>query len=239
MHWWKDQPDLLAGRDLVAGGTWLGLHRNGAFAAVTNFRRPVEFREEAKSRGRLVTRFLESAGDTDSFEAFLAREHRSYNPFNLVYGSTAGLYTWGYEDPVAVRLKQGIHSISNGPMDNHWPKMSLGVRELSYRVHQKSSLTPEALLPVMLDTTPAADRDLPDTGYDLARERLLSPIYIRGADYGTRTTTILLFRRGAVEIAEYQHDMGSSAVDSSRFHVITNDVGNGPGEAPFRDFADA
>jgi uncharacterized protein with NRDE domain len=221
MHWWSDKPDLLAGRDLLAGGTWLGLHRSGAFAAVTNFRVPGENRRDARSRGELVVRFLDSGGDVESFQRFLEREHADFNPFNLVFGSATGVFSWGYEDPAARPLSRGFHSVSNGPMDRPWPKMSRGVGELARHVRGDSELSADVLLPVMLDSTPAPDAELPETGYGLQRERMLSPIFIRGVDYGTRTTSILLFGPQAVEVVEYPHGDSRATTSGNRFLIST------------------
>ena len=221
MHWWRDRPGVLAGRDLLAGGTWLGMHRGGAFAAVTNFRRPMACPEGMRSRGELVARFLDGQGNVASFASFLNREHNQYNPFNLVFGHPSGLLTWGHDDPVARPLSSGFHSVSNGPMDHLWPKMSRGVSELSRLIGSDDVLTADALLPIMLDQTQVPDGELPDTGFDLARERALSPIFVRGTDYGTRTTTILLFGQGAVDITEYRHDGRTSGLSKSRFQITS------------------
>ncbi len=219
MHWWEDEPDILAGRDLTAGGTWLGVHRNGAFAAVTNFRGVGGQRADARSRGELVSRFLASGGIVEDYHRFLARDHWKYNPFNLVYGNRDGLFTWGHDDPEARPLGDGFHSVSNGPMDQPWPKMSRGVAELSRHVRGDETLLAESLLPVMLDAAPAPDSELPDTGYGLERERLLSPIFIRGDTYGTRATTILLYRRERVEIVEYAHGRRDALTEGNRFEL--------------------
>ena len=56
--WWDDYPQILAGRDLRAGGTWLGVSRSGRFAALTNFRDPSNRKSDAPSRGMLVRDFL-------------------------------------------------------------------------------------------------------------------------------------------------------------------------------------
>ncbi|MDE0094990.1 MAG: NRDE family protein [Gammaproteobacteria bacterium] len=219
MHWWEDRPRIFAGRDLSAGGTWLGINRDGAFAAVTNFRTGEDHRADGRSRGELAVRYLESSGTPADFHGFLRQHHHEYNPFNLVYGDRRGLHTWGYDNPGARALDSGFHSVSNGPMDTIWPKMSRGVTGLARQIRDHPDIGPETLLPLMLDTTPAPDGDLPGGGPDLERERQLSPIYIRGEEYGTRTTTILLFREDGIGISEYEHGPERPATSANRFHV--------------------
>ena len=224
MHWWEDRPRIFAGRDCTAGGTWLGINRDGAFAAVTNFRTGESPRGDARSRGELAVRFLESSGDPADFHGFLRRHHHEYNPFNLVFGDRWGLCAWGYDDPGSRPLDSGFHSVSNGPMDTVWPKMSRGVTGLARHIRDDPDIGPETLLPLMLDTTPAPDTEVPG-GPDLEEERLLSPIYIRGKEYGTRTTTILLFREDGIDIAEYGHEPGQPATSANRFDIP--DAGTG------------
>ncbi len=219
MHWWEDRPYIFAGRDCSAGGTWLGINRSGAFAAVTNFRTGGGYRADARSRGELAVRYLESSGNPADFHGFLQQHHRKFNPFNLVFGDRRGLYAWGYDNPRARPLESGFHSVSNGPMDTVWPKMSRGVTGLAGHIRDDPDIGPETLLPLMLDTTSASDTDLPGGGPDRERERRLSPIYIRGEEYGTRTTTILLFQEDGISIAEYEHGPGQPTASANRFHI--------------------
>lgn len=219
MHWWEDRPQIFAGRDCSAGGTWLGISRSGEFAAVTNFRSGEGHRADLRSRGELAVRYLEMSGNPAEFHDFLRSHHHEYNPFNLVYGDRYGLFAWGYDIPAARPLGTGFHSVSNGSMDQVWPKMSRGVTELARQIRSDPDLGPESLLPLMLDTTPAPDAELAGIGPDIEKERRLSPIFIRGAEYGTRTTTILLFGENGIRVAEYEHDPAGSAASANRFDI--------------------
>lgn len=219
MHWWPDRPGIFAGRDLTAGGTWLGVNRRGCFAAVTNFRTAAARQPGARSRGELVANFLAGDGDTGAYGDFLSRHHQEFSPFNLVFGDQDQLCTWGHHSPQLRPLAPGFHSVSNGPVDTVWPKMSRGVAELSRHVRVDSELDAEALLPIMLDRSPAPDDELPDTGLDREREKWLSPIYILGPEYGTRTTSILLFRRDAMIISEYDHGSDEPTLSGREHHL--------------------
>ena len=205
MQFWRDHPEILAGRDKQAGGSWLGMNRNGQFAAVTNFRDKPHFREDARSRGELVTRFL--AGDyqhehIDQFHQFLDAEHDYYNPFNLIYGNSRSVWAWNHVTNTSTQLSPGFHSVSNGPIDQPWPKMSRGVEKLTHTIHNSRQINVGKLIDIMRDTTQADASLLPDTGVGSVRERQLSSIFVHSDDYGTRTTSLLLFSNTEIAITE-------------------------------------
>src|ERR1700741_1299167 len=109
-HWWPEHPDLLAGRDLKAGGTWMGVTRGGRFAAVTNFRDPSDKRSTARSRGGLVTEFLLGAEAPPSFLGRLAARVDEYNGFNLILGDGETLYYYGSREGAARAIEPGVHA---------------------------------------------------------------------------------------------------------------------------------
>lgn len=201
MDWWADRPDILAGRDLDAGGTWFGLARSGRLALLTNVREPGRQNPEAPSRGALVVDWLESAADGPGFAQGLAA---GYNGFNLVTADLA-LNTWHWFSNRAVApvaLGPGIHTLSNAALDTPWPKttgLRAALSQALALADDADDLT-ERLLAALAAPTPAPDADLPDTGVGLARERLLSPRFIRMPDparpgqavYGTRCSTVLV-----------------------------------------------
>jgi uncharacterized protein with NRDE domain len=189
-HWWPDHPDLLAGRDLKAGGTWMGVTRSGRFAAVTNFRDPADRRSTARSRGGLVTEFL--AGD-ESPPAYLTRIALSaaeYNAFNLIVGDAGSLWYYGSREGGARPIAPGVHGLSNHVLDEPWPKVTRGRAAMEHALAAPDP-TP-ALFELLGDAGPAPDAVLPDTGVGLEWERRLSAALITGADYGTRASTVLL-----------------------------------------------
>lgn len=202
MAWWQaDGTELLAGRDLSAGGTWFGLTRAGRLALLTNVREPARQRSDAPSRGRLVVDWLAARGNAEDFAHGLAG---GYNGFNLVTADLAR-NTWHWlsnRTPAPVRLADGIHALSNAAMDTPWPK-TVGLKaELARALRTADSAEQLAalLFDALADATPAPDPALPDTGIGLDRERLLSPRFIRMADparpgsalYGTRCSTVLI-----------------------------------------------
>ncbi len=227
MNYWPDKPSILAGRDLEAGGTWLGVNRTGRFAAVTNFRDPGNHREEAKSRGDLVTRYLDqefSARQNCNFEQYLKNNHLHYNPFNFIYGDHQQLRIWGHQSDSSRLLTPGFHSISNGTIDQWWPKMSRGVERLSDYISGSENIEFRMLLNIMQDTTRWNIDELPETGIDPTLEQELSSIFVHGDHYGTRTTTLLLLSSSQMKIAEYNYS-ADGAVEPGRF-FSTDTIGS-------------
>jgi len=188
-HWWPDHPDLLAGRDLKAGGTWMGVTRAGRFAAVTNFRDPSDRRSTARSRGGLVTDFLLSRESSPGFLARIARRAHEYNGFNLIVGDGASLWYFGSREAAARPIEPGVHGLSNHVLDEPWPKVTRG-RQAMERALQDPDPAP-ALFDLLGDAQGAPDAELPDTGVGLEWERRLASALITGADYGTRASTVL------------------------------------------------
>lgn len=214
-EFWPDQPDLLGGRDLSQGGTWLGLSRQGRLAMVTNYRNPHEAKG-SRSRGLLVSQFLQQDGDTPSryFEALRDQAHE-YSGFNLLAGGLDGLYYYTNRSAsldTPRRLQPGLYGLSNHLLDTSWPKVARAKTGLQTLVKQPSP-DPEALLELLRDPTPALDACLPDTGVGLEWERLLSPIFIEGQRYGTRASTIVLIsRRGETTFIEQTYDANGPGV---------------------------
>jgi len=206
MAWWGDRPDILAGRDLSAGGTWFGLTRAGRLALLTNVREPGRQNPDAPSRGALVVDWLNSDDSAPDFAQQLAS---GYNGFNLVTADVSR-NTWHWlsnRAPAPVALGAGIHTLSNAALDTPWPK-TVGLRaamaEALAQAVDADDLA-ERLLAALADPSPAPDAALPDTGVGLARERLLSPRFIRMPDarYGTRCSTVLIREAGgATRIVE-------------------------------------
>ena len=200
-HWWEDHPQILAGRDLQAGGTWMGVTRRGRFAAVTNFRDPSDRRSTARSRGELVTQFLLSAAAPADFLAGIAARAGDYNGFNLVVGDGASLWYFGSREGNAREIEPGVHGLSNHVLDEPWPKVTRG-RAAMERALAAADPTP-ALFDLLGDRGGVPDGDLPDTGVGIEWERRLASALITGADYGTRASTVVsLTAAGEVRFEE-------------------------------------
>lgn len=201
MHWWRaGDTEVLAGRDLSAGGTWFGLTRSGRLALLTNVREPGRQQPDAPSRGALVVDWLASELAAPAFTQTL---RAGYNGFNLVMADLPrNAWHWfsnRADGPVA--LRDGVHGLSNAALDTPWPKTAGLKSALAQAVSQATSADDLAtqLLAELADDRMAPDADLPDTGVGLARERLLSPRFVRmpgpvdgEARYGTRCSTVLV-----------------------------------------------
>jgi uncharacterized protein with NRDE domain len=208
-HWWTDAPDLLAGRDLEAGGTWMGLNRNGRFAALTNYRDPSRHIDGAPSRGALVRNALESADDAEITLRRLAENSSAYAAFNLLVGDGRTLGVLESTTGTVRLLQPGVYGLSNHLLDTPWPKL-LKARErlagLLPRVHELPH-GDDAVLSLLHDGTPAPDPHLPDTGMSLEWERWLSSVFIRAPGYGTRCSSLVTVdREGNTRLREWTWD---------------------------------
>ncbi|WOT05303.1 NRDE family protein [Shewanella youngdeokensis] len=188
-HFWPNHEQLLAGRDLEAGGTWLGVNQQGLIAALTNIRDPELTQSDMRSRGELPLRALSAEGIDASW---LSRHSHFYNPFNLLFGDEHALHCYDSRNKTLNQLSAGFHSISNGALDDIWPKMSRGTQAIEAHISTNSEPNIDDLLTIMKDQTQASDTDLPQTGVSLEWERHLSSIYIQHPEYGTRSTSIIL-----------------------------------------------
>ena len=192
LDFWDDAPGLLAGRDLDAGGTWLGVTRSGRWGALTNIRDPDRHRRDAPSRGALASDFLRDDCPPGAYLARVAGRARRYNGFNLLVGDAEGVL---YFDNCSGRpprsLAPGLYGLSNAGLDTPWPKVSRARRGLAQLLAAATTPTPQALLELLADRRVPPDAELPDTGVGLARERALAPLFIETPDYGTRCSSAL------------------------------------------------
>ena len=193
-QWRKEENNIIAGKDLKAGGSWLGINPQGYFCAVTNFRKGKSESKDLKSRGELVTNFLISEySQFNRFQEYLANNSDNYGPFNLVYGNLDGLYCYSSENKQNRLLTSGFHSVSNGFIDDYWPKMSSGVKQLQELIAHPCRIDDkDQLLNLLKDNSQAFDDSLPNTGVSYEWEKLLSSIFIAAEDYGTRASTVMM-----------------------------------------------
>lgn len=217
-HWWPESPALLAGRDLEAGGTWMGLTRGGRFAALTNFRDPSQRMEGAPSRGALVRSALEDGEDAETALQALARGAQAYAGFNLMLSDGHRLGVLESTTGAVRMLTPGVYGLSNHLLDTPWPKLVKARAGLSAAIPlldeaaadaqehaEQAAIT--ALLDLLRDPTPAPDPHLPATGMSLEWERWLSPAFIRAPGYGTRCSSVLLQARdGHLRFVEWSWD---------------------------------
>ncbi len=212
--YWEDAPGLLAGRDLEGGGTWLGVSRGGRFAALTNYRSGGSPIADAPTRGRLVSDFLVSDSSPGDYLASLANKARAYNGFNLLVGDGESLHWFSNRGGEPLKLDSGIYAVSNELLDTPWPKVVRG-KKIFEELLEETPVDPSAIFELLADGRRAEDTALPDTGIGLARERTLSPIFIRSGDYGTRSSTVLLTTTdGNVAFHERSHTPGSDTTSA-------------------------
>lgn len=196
-HAWQDAPEIFAGRDLVHGGTWLGITTAGRFAAVTNYRDPAAAKGKL-SRGDLVGDFLKTRVPVEDYLLEIQRRAADFSGFNLLVGELSptrqslGYYS-NRADEIRI-LAPGLYGLSNHLLDTPWQKVEKGKAELAKLLQSGSAEKPE-LFEILADRTLAEDADLPDTGIGYEREKLLSSIFIETPIYGTRSSSVVLVNR--------------------------------------------
>ena len=192
---WPDSPDLLAGKDLQGGGTWFGITRSGRLAAITNYRDPRSHRNDAPSRGLLLTDYLLGSADPAGYLEQVRRKAAAYNGFNLILGSTRELYYTSNRKGGVIALTPGLYGLSNHLLDTPWPKVARGKEAFGELLSRGGDLDPEALFEILSDRSIVEDRLLPVTGIGLDWERILSARFIVSPVYGTRSSTLLYVDR--------------------------------------------
>jgi uncharacterized protein with NRDE domain len=221
---WPPPDDILAGRDLRARGTWLGLDRRRRFGVITNFRDLQPSRPQAPSRGQLIPRYLSGALDAGDFLTALEPEAAAYAGFNLLLADSESLWyasnragAAGAGDARA--LAPGIYGLSNRFLDTPWPKLRRVRHRFEAWIKLGAQATPDQLFDILNDrTTVAVDADLPQTGLSAEWERVLSAPFVLNPEYGTRCSTVLLLQSsGAFELTERRFDPGGDLSGESHW----------------------
>jgi len=193
-RFWPECPDLLAGRDLEQGGTWMGITRGGRFAAVTNYRDPARTAPAPRSRGELPLGFLRERCTPEAFLEDLRGRADDYAGFNLLVGDGDGLWYFTNSTPVAQRdalqLEPGIYGLSNARLDTPWPKVELGRQRLR-SLFESGGMSHDALAAVVGDRRMAPPQALHRQGLGSDMDQLLSAQFIVTSSYGTRSSTSL------------------------------------------------
>lgn len=202
LHWWDDAP-ILAGRDLTGGGTWLGVSRDGRLAALTNYRLPEGPRANAKTRGALVSGFLErSTGAIDYLES-VRRDAADYNPFNLLVFDGRAFFGLESRHDRILEIAPGFSGVSNADFLTPWPKLNRLIDGMNALDRQGLLSEDAQLLKLLRNPRPAPDYELPNTGIPIERERQLSSAFIATPNYGTRASTIV--RIGSPRSSVFEH----------------------------------
>jgi uncharacterized protein with NRDE domain len=215
---WKDTPHVLAGRDLKKGGTWLGITREGKFAAITNYRDPASWKNNAPSRGKLVSRYISGNQNANNYLEKISRQTDKYNGFNLILGDRNNLFAFSNRGGEKQKLNAGIYGLSNHLLDTPWPKVLRAKKKLKATLKEKGAALEEALFTLLSDRYFPPENNLPTTGVDKEWERVLSPIFIKSPNYGTRSSTILLIGKNKhVKFIEKVFDGNPEPWVTSRF----------------------
>lgn len=217
--WWDE--GFLAGRDLAAGGTWLGITRAARWAFVTNVREPARYDPGAPTRGALVPAVLVDPAASDETVPRIAASTAAYNGFNLVAGSLAVAH-WGSNRAGARALSAGIYGLSNALLDTPWPKV-LRTKEAMAAWCARADTDIAPLFAMLGDTRVAPDDALPATGIPQERERLLSAPFIVSETYGTRCATVIsVDRDGGAHIVERTFDPRGAIVGTAEYRFAVS-----------------
>lgn len=221
INWWhKDEnaADVFAGKDLQAGGTWMGINKKGRFAALTNYRLiPQQSSGNEHSRGELV---LSALNTEDSLLSEQLHTQRSqYLGYNLLFGDTRQLSCYDSVNDQFHHFTQGCFSLCNGPVHDIWPKMAKGEQALTRYVEETKSVEHKALFDLLNDRTEAPDHLLPSTGLPSDWERKLSAIFIVGEEYGTRSSCVLTINnQQQVIVTERTYNTSGEIINEAREH---------------------
>ncbi|MEH7503115.1 NRDE family protein [Neobacillus drentensis] len=201
-HYWEDSPGILAGRDLEKMGTWMGVTRAGRFAALTNYRDPKEETEGKRSRGELVANALKHKGNVKDYMQGLVGKKDLYPGYNLLAGDGTELYHYSNKGQELQKVEPGIYGVSNHLLNTEWPKVQKGKEGMSKIIKSKSEDIVEKFLTLLQNADQAPDELLPNTGVSLEWERMLSPLFIKSENYGTRSSTVMLMSDKEIQYVE-------------------------------------
>lgn len=215
-EYWKDNPEILGGRDLEAGGTWLGITKTGRMSMITNYRDLKNIKSNAPSRGHLVSDYLASRISPELYLKSLEPKDKLYNGYNLLVGTPDEMwYHSNYKEGIQ-ELKNGLFGLSNHLLETPWPKVESGKKRMKEILRR--SFKPEDFFEMLLDEEIATDNLLPDTGVGLERERALSAMFIKSPGYGTRCSTVVLIdNNNQVFFTERVYDLQTFSFSENTF----------------------
>lgn len=214
--YWKDHPEILGGRDLEAGGTWLGITTSGRLSMITNYRDPKNINPSAPSRGHLVSDYLLGTVGPDVYLKNLQTNANRYNGFNLITGSADDLWYFSNYREGIDQLAPGLYGLSNHLLETPWPKVEIGKKRIAAILQQP--FKPDNLFEMLFNDQMASDAMLPDTGVGLERERALSSMFIKSPGYGTRCSTVILVDyNDQVFFAERVYDLTTFSFSENSF----------------------
>ena len=214
-HWWPDTPDTVGGRDLQAGGTWLGLNRNGRFATVTNFRDAQKESGSLESRGRLITDFLH--GDLAPVDYLASVEGSGYAGFNLLVGDQHSLAYLSNRGDSVRELEPGIYGLSNALLDSDWHKVRRAKSGMQ-QLFRDDNVNSTSLLRLLDDREKAPASTIQSERLDFNTAHAISAPFIVLPDYGTRSSSVVIRDgNGATQFIERRYDPAGNVSGNSEF----------------------
>ncbi len=221
-EFWEEKPDILAGKDLEKGGTWLGVNRGGNFAFLTNYRDINNIKDNADSRGDIVISYLESNLNVTQFIRDLDQNALNYNGFNLLAGNVNQLFHYSNKTRQYAEVKPGIHGISNALLNTSWPKTDFAKTEFS-KIIADSDPDVDALFRLLQNRKRYPPELLPETGLSEKMEIAVSSAFIETEDYGTRCSTLLFIdNAGKVTFIEKTHQPKPDGDDTVKYVFESN-----------------
>jgi len=221
--YWPDHPEILGGKDLEARrqngtcGTWMAMTTVGKIAMVTNYRDFKNLKQQAPSRGHLVSDFLIGHQDPEQYLRQVEKNKNDYNGFNLIAGDVDNLfYLSNYRDGME-KILPGFYGLSNHLLETPWPKVELAKSRME-PLMKNTTIEPEQLFEIMRDETRFQTNQLPDTGIGMEREKALSSMFIKTDGYGTRCSTVVLIKHsGETIFSERTYNLNNFSFDTKRF----------------------
>ena len=188
---WKENQNILAGKDLTGGGTWMGISKTGKIAMLTNYRDLTNLKPNAPSRGHLVSDYLTENTNSSTYLNLIASRDNEYNGYNIIVGDVDSLHYHSNYKSGREPISEGIHGLSNHLLNSPWPKVDTGKQQLS-EIIANEKFNSNDLMEILFDDRIATDDLLPDTGVGIEKERMLSPLFIKSPVYGSRSSTVIL-----------------------------------------------
>lgn len=221
-HYWQENPNILAGKDLEGGGTWMGITKNGYMAMLTNYRDIANIKPNAPTRGKLVSDYLHGEFSAKEYLKALSKTGSSYNGYSLITGSFNDPWYYSNYDKKIAQLGTGLYGLSNALLNSKWPKVETGKEELAPLLLE-DKIDKEALFRLMTNLDLAKDNQLPETGLPLEKERAISSRFINIEGYGTRCTTLIMVdKNGKVDFTERQYENGVASGEENNFGFNIN-----------------
>lgn len=222
-NFWPDYPQILGGRDLEAQGTWMAMTISGKIGMITNYRDPRNINPKAPSRGELVSNYLSKKIEADRYLSLVAPVSNQYNGFNLIVGSVDELWYFSNYRKGIEKLTPGLFGLSNHLLETPWPKVIRGKNKLQ-PILQRKEIQVSDIFDALYDTQQAEDNQLPATGLPVERERVLSSMFIKSPNYGSRCSTVMLVdQMNNVHFHERVYDWETFNYSTRSYQFNTNE----------------